>query len=84
MSEIPDADVYLTDQQVCGLLHVGPRTTCRWRKDGDGPAYVRIGKHRILYRRSVIDQWMAQREYKHRAQEATKCVSRGDAEQGTI
>lgn len=61
---------YLTDPQVCALLHVVPRTTARWRSDGNGPAFVRAGGRRILYRRSDLERWLAGRTFAHRAAEA--------------
>ena len=45
------SDEFLTDAQLCGLLHLDPRTTLRWRADGGGPAFIRAGSRRVLYRR---------------------------------
>ncbi len=61
---------FLTDWQLCALLHVDARTTMRWRTDGGGPAFIRAGARRVLYRRSDVDTWLAARTFKHRAAEA--------------
>lgn len=60
---------YLTDSQFCGMMNVTPRTSNQWRRDNTGPAYVRIGPRRILYRRADVDAWLASRTFKHRAAE---------------
>jgi len=61
---------FLTDAQLCALLHVDERTTLRWRTDGGGPPFVRVGPRRILYRRVDIDGWISSRTFTHRAAEA--------------
>ena len=50
---------FLTDAQLCELLHVDARTTLRWRRDGGGPKYVRAGLRRVLYRRDDVLAWAA-------------------------
>lgn len=64
------SDEYITDPQLCALLHVEDRTSLRWRTDGNGPPFIRVGKRRILYRRTDVEAWLAARTYKHRAAEA--------------
>jgi excisionase family DNA binding protein len=63
---------YLTDQQLCELLRVTPRTTLRWRRDGVGPAYTRVGPRRLLYPRANVNSWLARRTFPHRAAEAAQ------------
>ena len=74
MANITSPDVespeFLTDWQLCALLHVDSRTTLRWRTEGGGPAFIRAGARRVLYRRSDVDTWLAARTFKHRAAEA--------------
>lgn len=65
-----DGGEFLTDSQVCEMLHVGSRTTMRWRRDGDGPAFVRAGPRRILYRKHDVLAWATARTFAHRAAEA--------------
>jgi hypothetical protein len=52
------------------MLRVTSRTTARWRVEGNGPAFVRAGGRRILYRRADLNEWLAGRTYAHRAAEA--------------
>ena len=60
---------FLTDGQLCELLHVTSRTTMRWRRDGNGPAFIRCGGRRVLYCRTDVLAWLASRTYPHRAAE---------------
>jgi len=65
-----DADEFLTDPQLCELLHVNDRTLLRWRNAGGGPPFVRVGPRRLLYRRRDVEAWLAARTFAHRAAEA--------------
>ncbi len=60
---------YLTVKQTAIALHVTDRTLMRWRNDGGGPAFVRCGSRKVLYRRADIDAWLAARTFRHRAHE---------------
>jgi hypothetical protein len=64
-------DDYLTDAQLADRLHVTTRTTMRWRRDGSGPSYLRVGVRRLLYRQADVESWLANRSFAHRAAEAT-------------
>ena len=65
-----EAGEYLTDAQLCAHLDVSDRTTLRWRRDGGGPPFIRIGPRRILYRRTDVEAWLAARTFPHRAAES--------------
>ena len=41
----------------------------RWRVTGDGPAFIRAGARRVLYRAEAVEAWAASREHRHRAAE---------------
>ena len=64
-----DGGEFLTDAQLCARLDVTDRTTHRWRRDGGGPPFVRVGRRRVLYRRTDVDGWLAARTFAHRAAE---------------
>ena len=49
----------VTQQQLANELQVSIRTLERWRKDGTGPAFIRVGRS-LRYRRSDIDAWLTQ------------------------
>ena len=59
-------------------LLIPRRTIQRWRVTGDGPAFIRAGARRILYRREAVEAWAASREHRHRAAEMTR-QPRGEA-----
>ena len=53
---------YLSEDEAArelGYRH--KRTLWRWRSQGNGPPYVRVGQ-RVMYRRSSIATWLADRE----------------------
>lgn len=70
MAESTRDSEFLTDAQLCELLHVDARTTLRWRTDGGGPSFVRVGPRRLLYRRAEVEAWLAARTFRQRAAEA--------------
>jgi len=65
-----EAGEFLTDRQLATMLRVTTRTTMRWRRDGAGPKYVRVGLRRVLYRRSDVMIWAAGHTFETRAAEA--------------
>lgn len=52
---------YLTAREVASLLHVTVWALTRWRRDGDGPAFVRIGRKSIWYPRRAIEAYLGAR-----------------------
>jgi excisionase family DNA binding protein len=52
--EMPDL---LTQQQLAEELQVSVRTLERWRREGTGPPWVRVGRS-PRYRRQDIDRWL--------------------------
>ncbi len=62
--------VFETTAQVAARLRITTRTLARWRTEGVGPAFVRIGRHKICYDRGEIDSWLAERTHRSRAAEA--------------
>lgn len=69
-------DELLTDAQLAKLLHVDGRTTLRWRTEGGGPPFIRVGARRVLYARTAVDEWLAARTFPHRAAEAVGQAAR--------
>jgi excisionase family DNA binding protein len=61
---------FLSDAQLCAMLRVTPRTTARWRVEGNGLPFVRAGARRVLYKRSDVESWIASQTFAHRAAEA--------------
>ena len=63
------SDIYLTEIQTSERLHVTRRTLQRWRRDGGGPVYTRLGEWRIGYAVRDIEAWEAAHRFAHRAGE---------------
>jgi len=68
-------DAYLTERQFCQRYHVSARTAQRWRVTGDGPPFVRLGPHKIVYRFSDAETWAANRTFAHRAEELARTAA---------
>lgn len=64
-----DLSENLDDEQFAAQCHVTTRTTARWRKNGEGPRYVRVGQRRVIYRLADIEEWLSGRTYRSNAQE---------------
>jgi excisionase family DNA binding protein len=65
-----EADEFLTDEELAYLLNVSTRTILRWRRDGSGPPYCRIGPRYIRYRRRDVEAWTAANTFATMAAEA--------------
>jgi excisionase family DNA binding protein len=52
-----DVPELLTQQQLAEELQVSVRTLERWRREGAGPPWVRVGRS-PRYRRDDIDRWL--------------------------
>jgi predicted site-specific integrase-resolvase len=61
-----DEDLLLTPAQVAVKLGASPRTLERWRKDGTGPVFVKLG-HRVGYKDSDLAAFIAQQRRQHTA-----------------
>ncbi len=58
---------YLTTDEAAELLRLAAHTLHKWRCDGAGPPYVRVGR-RIVYRRDALREWALDREVRHTGQ----------------
>jgi excisionase family DNA binding protein len=56
---LPNSEL-LTPDETAGYLRATKQTLARWRCEGGGPAYVKMGM-RVLYRRSDLETWIAGR-----------------------
>lgn len=56
---------FLMDERAAGRYlggeehPVSPRTLQRWRRDGEGPAYLKLGGKLVRYRQSALDAYLA-------------------------
>jgi hypothetical protein len=61
---------YLNETGLNDCYSIPPRTASRWRASGDGPPFIRLGKRRIIYRRTDVEAWLANRTFNSLAEEA--------------
>jgi excisionase family DNA binding protein len=52
------AGQYITPQQLAEELGIGEVTLWRWRRDGVGPRFHRVGPRAIRYARADVAEWM--------------------------
>jgi predicted DNA-binding transcriptional regulator AlpA len=62
-------DKYLNEEELSALLKVSTRTIQRWRLNGDGPPFIRVGARSIRYSLYSCKTWADERTFKHLAQE---------------
>jgi predicted DNA-binding transcriptional regulator AlpA len=63
MTQPPDLPELLTEQQAAALLTVSIPTMARWRREGTGPPWFRLGgatKGAVRYRRDELLAWLEQ------------------------
>lgn len=53
----------LTEAEVSEWLGLSQPTLSRHRRNGTGPAFVRLSTRRIGYRRSAVEAWLTEREH---------------------
>jgi predicted DNA-binding transcriptional regulator AlpA len=58
-----------SERDAARLLGVSVRTLQRWRRDGGGPNFVRLGARRVGYGEAELERWAAGRSYASRAAE---------------
>jgi predicted DNA-binding transcriptional regulator AlpA len=54
----------LSERQVSDWLGLSEPTLFRHRRDGTGPAFIRLSARRVAYRRSAVETWLSQHERK--------------------
>jgi len=57
-----DDDSLIDGDELAEWLKLEPRTIQAWRYWGKGPAFVRISKRCIRYRKGTVREWMKNRE----------------------
>lgn len=51
---------WLSIAELADWLGIPVRTVYRWNHFGTGPPRYRIGGHNVRYRRSEVEEWLAQ------------------------
>lgn len=62
--------VLISDADFCAEMGVNNRTSLRWRNEGVGPRFMKIGGA-IRYDRADVDAWLRSRTFEHRAGQIT-------------
>jgi Helix-turn-helix domain len=52
---------YMLEATIAKQLNLTPQTLRKWRRQGKGPAFIKIGR-RIFYRVASCDAWLKSRE----------------------
>lgn len=60
MSIASVGNTYMTTQQLAKELGVGEVTLWRWRRNGTGPRFHRVGPRAIRYSREAVNEWLRQ------------------------
>ena len=58
----------LTEAEVSEWLGLSQPTLSRHRRDGTGPAFVRLSARRVGYRRGAVEAWLTTKEQPSRSQ----------------
>lgn len=60
LSPLPsDDDTLISAEDLPQYIGVARQTLARWRTEGFGPPFVKLG-HRVLYRTGAVRNWLAQ------------------------
>jgi hypothetical protein len=52
---------YIPEAEIAAELNLSPRTLRKWRAQGEGPPFIKIGR-RIFYRDASRETWLRQQE----------------------
>jgi hypothetical protein len=66
---------YITEQGLHERYLLPARTAQRWRQDGTGPKFIRLGRRRIVYRISDVEAWLTAHTFRHRADELARSLA---------
>jgi len=65
---LPD---WVDTKELASWLHLSSQTFRKWRLTGGGPPYAKFG-NRVLYKRMDVESWLAERTFKHTADECAR------------
>ena len=67
-----DPETFLTQAEAAEVLRLSERTLERYRQEASGPRFARTGpigrQGKVLYKRSDIDAWIAERTFESTSQ----------------
>jgi len=78
MTQLTTTDPLLKKNEAAARAHRSPRTLERYRKEGGGPIYTRLGPRDVRYYASDIDAWLNRQRFESIADEHSR-ENRADA-----
>lgn len=54
---------FLTPTELSGQIGIAVQTLARWRCEGRGPVFTKIGGKKVLYRTSEVDRWLEDKDF---------------------
>lgn len=63
---------FFDEKQAAELLNVSRRTLQRWRTEGGGPRFIRLGERRVGYRLPDLNAWAEGRAFASHAEESSR------------
>lgn len=70
-----DRSRFLSETEAAEMLTLSTRTLQRFRVEGGGPPFTRIGPRRIVYPEAALLEWVAARTFPHKAAEVAGKVA---------
>ncbi len=67
-------DALLNEDDTARFLAVSCRTLQRWRLEGGGPAFIRMGERRVAYRYADLTAWTNARRFTSTAEESAQAA----------
>ena len=61
--QIPSNEHLMREQDAASFLGYSPRSLQRFRVEGSGPIYRRLGKRRVMYCRADLLAWTDSRQF---------------------
>ena len=62
-----EKEEYFNTKEVAKYMKISPRTIERWRTEGQGPEYHKVGR-KVIYNVSDINAYLASNKYSHTSQ----------------
>ena len=66
---------HVSSPKAAAIISVKPAVLRKWRMEGKGPRYIRLGKGkkaRVIYSVDEINRWLAEHTFTSTSEEATR------------
>jgi hypothetical protein len=79
LCELPN-DAMLSPEEATLLMGLkSPVTLARYRRNGDGPTYTRVGGFKVRYSKADVLDWLKSRRFRDRGHELDEAAKRAAA-----